>query len=45
MILNMNDQSEVQLTDDPLRVPFWIVLAGVGVGAAWVLMGVLAVCG
>ena len=27
-------------TDD-LRVPFWIVLAGVGVGAFWMMMGVL----
>jgi hypothetical protein len=41
MILSMNDQSEVQLVNDPLRVPFWIVLASVGVGAAWALMGVL----
>jgi hypothetical protein len=28
--------------DDELRVPFWTVLAGVGVGAAWALAGVLA---
>ncbi|MBG6184368.1 hypothetical protein IWX65_002342 [Arthrobacter sp. CAN_A214] len=27
--------------DDFLRVPFWIVLAGVGVGAFWTLAGVL----
>lgn len=27
--------------DDSLRVPFWIVLAGVGVGAFWALAGVL----
>ncbi|WP_432505464.1 hypothetical protein [Kineococcus arenarius] len=26
--------------DDELRVPFWIVLAGVGVGAVWALAGV-----
>jgi hypothetical protein len=26
---------------DELRVPFWIVLAGVGVGAFWALAGVL----
>ena len=26
---------------DELRVPFWIVLAGVGVGAFWMMMGVL----
>ncbi|WP_380166499.1 hypothetical protein [Jannaschia sp. R86511] len=26
---------------DELRVPFWIVLAGVGVGAVWALAGVL----
>ncbi|MDQ0734406.1 hypothetical protein [Arthrobacter agilis] len=25
---------------DALRVPFWIVLAGVGVGAFWALAGV-----
>jgi hypothetical protein len=27
--------------DDEFRVPFWIVLAGVGVGAFWALAGVL----
>jgi hypothetical protein len=27
--------------DDELRVPFWIVLAGVGAGAFWALAGVL----
>ncbi len=27
--------------DDELRVPFWIVLAGVGVGAFWALAGVV----
>jgi hypothetical protein len=26
---------------DDLRVPFWIVLAGVGVGATWSLVGVV----
>ena len=26
---------------DDLRVPFWIVLAGVGVGAFWMMIGVL----
>ncbi|MGY1701821.1 hypothetical protein SAMN04488107_2844 [Geodermatophilus saharensis] len=26
--------------DDELRVPFWIVLAGVGAGAFWALAGV-----
>ncbi|WP_104179446.1 hypothetical protein [Arthrobacter sp. B0490] len=26
--------------EDSLRVPFWIVLAGVGVGAFWALAGV-----
>ena len=25
---------------DDLRVPIWIVLSGVGVGAAWALIGV-----
>lgn len=27
--------------DDELRVPFWIVLAGVGAGAFWALTGVV----
>lgn len=27
--------------DDPTRVPFWVVLAGVGAGAFWALAGVL----
>ncbi|CCH88655.1 protein of unknown function [Modestobacter italicus] len=31
----------VQVATDELRVPFWVVLAGVGVGAFWALMGVL----
>ncbi|WP_432523207.1 hypothetical protein [Kineococcus sp. SYSU DK006] len=26
---------------DEMRVPFWIVLAGVGVGAVWALAGVV----
>jgi hypothetical protein len=26
---------------EDLRVPFWIVLAGVGAGAVWSLVGVL----
>ncbi|MEX5257359.1 hypothetical protein [Kocuria arenosa] len=26
--------------EDQLRVPFWIVLAGVGAGAIWALAGV-----
>ncbi|MEX5236192.1 hypothetical protein [Kocuria arenosa] len=26
--------------DDELQVPFWIVLAGVGAGAFWALIGV-----
>lgn len=26
---------------DEMRVPFWVVLAGVGAGAFWTLMGVL----
>jgi hypothetical protein len=31
----------VQVATDDLRVPFWVVLAGVGVGAFWALLGVL----
>jgi hypothetical protein len=31
----------VQAATDELRVPFWVVLAGVGAGAVWALMGVL----
>ena len=31
----------VQAATDELRVPFWVVLAGVGAGAFWALMGVL----
>lgn len=39
-MLSMTDNVEVR-SDDSLRVPFWIVLAGVGVGAFWALAGVL----
>ena len=31
----------VKAATDEMRVPFWVVLAGVGVGAFWALMGVL----
>ncbi|MGY1749403.1 hypothetical protein [Modestobacter roseus] len=31
----------VATATDEMRVPFWVVLAGVGVGAFWSLMGVL----
>ena len=31
----------VRAATDEMRVPFWVVLAGVGVGAFWALMGVL----
>ena len=31
----------VQAATDEMRVPFWVVLAGVGAGAFWALMGVL----
>jgi hypothetical protein len=31
----------VQAATDELRVPFWVVLAGVGTGAVWALAGVL----
>jgi hypothetical protein len=34
-------QRLVQAATDEMRVPFWVVLAGVGVGAFWALMGVL----
>ena len=34
-------QRLVQVATDELRVPFWVVLAGVGVGAFWALAGVL----
>jgi hypothetical protein len=31
----------VRAATDELRVPFWVVLAGVGAGAVWALLGVL----
>jgi hypothetical protein len=31
----------VQVATDEMRVPFWVVLAGVGAGAFWALLGVL----
>ncbi|WP_299957586.1 hypothetical protein [uncultured Modestobacter sp.] len=40
----MDEQTEQRLmaaATDEMRVPFWVVLAGVGVGAFWSLMGVL----
>ena len=35
------EQRLVQVATDEMRVPFWVVLAGVGVGSFWTLMGVL----
>ena len=35
------EQRLVQVATDGMRVPFWVVLAGVGVGAFWALAGVL----
>ena len=35
------EQRLVHAATDQLRVPFWVVLAGVGAGAFWALMGVL----
>jgi hypothetical protein len=35
------EQRLVRAATDQLRVPFWIVLAGVGAGAFWALVGVL----
>ncbi len=35
------EQRLVHAATDELRVPFWVVLAGVGVGAFWALAGVL----
>lgn len=35
------EQRLVQAATDEMRVPFWVVLAGVGVGSFWTLMGVL----
>lgn len=40
-MLRMTNQVEPHNAEDSLRVPFWIVLAGVGVGAFWALTGVL----
>jgi hypothetical protein len=40
----MEQQTEQQLVraaTDEMRVPFWVVLAGVAAGAFWTLMGVL----
>ncbi|WP_222263433.1 hypothetical protein [Modestobacter marinus] len=35
------EQRLVQAATDEMRVPFWVVLAGVGAGAFWALLGVL----
>ena len=35
------EQRLVRVATDGMRVPFWVVLAGVGVGAFWALAGVL----
>ena len=35
------EQRLVQVATDEMRVPFWVVLTGVGVGSFWTLMGVL----
>ncbi len=35
------EQRLVKAATDELRVPFWVVLAGVGAGAVWALLGVL----
>ncbi len=35
------EQRLVQSATDEMRVPFWVVLAGVGAGAFWALAGVL----
>ena len=35
------EQRLTQVATDQLRVPFWVVLAGVGAGAFWALAGVL----
>jgi hypothetical protein len=35
------EQRLVQAATDEMRVPFWVVLAGVGAGAVWALLGVL----
>jgi hypothetical protein len=35
------EQQLVRAATDVTRVPFWVVLAGVGAGAFWALAGVL----
>jgi hypothetical protein len=35
------EQQLVHAATDEMRVPFWVVLAGVGAGAFWALAGVL----
>ena len=35
------EQRLVETATDEMRVPFWVVLAGVGAGAFWALVGVL----
>ena len=37
---HMDAEAAERSDHDPLRVPFWIVLAGVGAGAFWALAGV-----
>ena len=40
-MLTAVETQQVARPDDEMRVPFWIVLAGVGSGAFWSLLGVL----
>ena len=40
MEIKVEEQLARALSDD-MRVPFWVVLAGVGAGAFWALTGVL----
>lgn len=40
MTENLPAAPDAHHADDELRVPFWIVLAGVGAGAFWALAGV-----
>ena len=35
------EQQLVHAATDEMRVPFWVVLAGVGAGAFWALAGVV----
>jgi hypothetical protein len=35
------EQQLVYAATDEMRVPFWVVLAGVGAGAFWALAGVV----